>query len=64
METEDGEHQFVAQATVYACALGVALAQKAYAIHESSKNDVTPENRSTVNESSQRTINTAAWAAM
>jgi len=25
VETEDGEHQFVAQATVYACALGVAL---------------------------------------
>ncbi len=50
METEDGEHQFIAQATVDACALGVA--------------DVTPENQTTVNESSQRTVNTAAWAAM
>ncbi len=30
IETEDGGHRFVAQVTVYARALGVALAQKAY----------------------------------
>jgi hypothetical protein len=35
VETEDGGHRFVAQVTVYARALGVALAQKAYDTHES-----------------------------
>ena len=33
----DGNHRFVAQVTVYARALGVALAQKAYDTHESSE---------------------------
>ena len=37
IETEDGNHRFVAQVTVYARALGVALAQKAYDTHESSE---------------------------
>ncbi|MEB3319749.1 MAG: transposase family protein, partial [Cyanobium sp.] len=36
VEAEDGGHRFVAQVTVYARALGVALAQKAYDTHESS----------------------------
>jgi hypothetical protein len=36
-ETEDGRHRFVAQVTVYARALGVALAQKGYDTHESSE---------------------------
>ena len=37
VETEDGTHRFVAQVTVYARALGVALAQKAYDTSESSE---------------------------
>ena len=37
IETEDGNHRFVAQVTVYARALGVALAQKAYDTHETSE---------------------------
>jgi diphthamide synthase (EF-2-diphthine--ammonia ligase) len=37
VETEDGNHRFVAQVTVYARALGVALAQKTYDTHESSE---------------------------
>jgi hypothetical protein len=37
IETDDGSHRFVAQVTVYARALGVALAQKAYDNHESSE---------------------------
>jgi hypothetical protein len=37
IETEDGGHRFVAQVTVYARALGVALAQKAYDTSESSE---------------------------
>jgi hypothetical protein len=32
IQTDDGSHRFVAQVTVYACAYGVALAQKAYDI--------------------------------
>ena len=37
IETEDGSHRFVAQVTVYARALGVALAQTSYNTHESSE---------------------------
>ncbi len=37
VETEDGKHRFVAQVTVYARALGVALAQKSHDTHESSE---------------------------
>ena len=37
IETEDGNHRFVAQVTVYARALGVALDQKTYDTHESSE---------------------------
>ena len=37
IETEEGNHRFVAQVTVYARALGIALAQKAYDTHESSE---------------------------
>jgi hypothetical protein len=37
LETEDGSHRFVAQVTIYARALGVALAQKTYDNHESSE---------------------------
>jgi hypothetical protein len=37
IETEEGNHRFVAQVTVYARALGVAMAQKAYDTHESSE---------------------------
>ena len=37
VETEDGNHRFVARVTVYARALGVALAQKTYDTHESSE---------------------------
>ena len=37
VETEDGSHRFVAQVTVYARALGVALAQTSYDTHESSE---------------------------
>ncbi len=37
IETEEGNHRFVAQVTVYTRALVVALAQKAYDTHESSE---------------------------
>jgi hypothetical protein len=37
IETDDGGHRFVAQVTVYARALGVALAQKTYDTSESSE---------------------------
>lgn len=37
IETEEGNHRFVAQVTVYARALGVALARKAYDSHDSSE---------------------------
>jgi hypothetical protein len=37
IETEEGNHRFVAQVTLYARALGVALAQKTYDTHESSE---------------------------
>jgi hypothetical protein len=37
IETKEGYHRFVAQFTVYAQALGVALAQKSYDTHESSE---------------------------
>jgi hypothetical protein len=37
VEIEDGSHRFVAQVTVYARALGVALAQTTYDIAESSE---------------------------
>jgi hypothetical protein len=43
IETEDGNHRFVAQVTVYARALGVALAQKTYDTHESSEKAVLKE---------------------
>ncbi len=37
IETEDGSHRFVAQVTVYARALGVALAQTTYDTQKSSE---------------------------
>ena len=37
IETDDGNHRFVAQVTVYARALGVALSQKTYDTHDSSE---------------------------
>jgi hypothetical protein len=37
IETEDGNHRFVAQVTVYARALGIALTQKTYDTQESSE---------------------------
>jgi hypothetical protein len=37
VETEDGSHRFVAQVTVYARALGVAMAQTTYETLESSE---------------------------
>jgi hypothetical protein len=37
IDTEDGSHRFVAQVTVYARALGIALAQKTYDTHASSE---------------------------
>jgi hypothetical protein len=40
IETEDGNHPFVGQVTVYARALGVALAQKTYDTGESSERAV------------------------
>ena len=43
IETDDGNHRFVAQVTVYARALGVALAQKAYDTHESSERSALKE---------------------
>ena len=46
--TEDGQHRFVAQVTVYARALGVALAQKSYDTHESSERAALKELLSTM----------------
>ena len=43
METENGNHRFVAQVTIYARALGVALAPKAYDTDESSERDAIKE---------------------
>jgi hypothetical protein len=43
IEIEAGRHQFVAQVTVYARALGVALAQKAHDTHESCEKAVLKE---------------------
>jgi len=48
VETEDGSHRFVAQVTVYAPALGVALVQKAYDTHESSERAALKELLSTL----------------
>ncbi len=49
IETEDGNHRFVAQVTVYARALGVALAEKAYDSHDSSERTALQELLSTLN---------------
>jgi hypothetical protein len=49
IETADGNHRFVAQVTVYARALGVALAQKSYDTHESSERAALKELLSTMN---------------
>jgi hypothetical protein len=48
IETADGKHRFVAQVTVYARALGVALAQKSYDTHESSEQAALKELLSTM----------------
>ena len=48
IETEDGKHRFVAQVTLYARALGVALAQKTYDTHESSERSALRELLSTM----------------
>jgi len=48
IETADGNHRFVAQVTVYARALGVALAQKAYDTHTSSERAALKELLSTM----------------
>ncbi len=48
IETEDGNHQFVAQVTVYARALGVALAQTTYDTHVSSEKAALKELLSTL----------------
>ena len=48
VETDDGSHRFVAQVTVYARALGVALVQKAYDTGESSERKVLKELLSTL----------------
>ena len=37
IETDDGNHRFVAQVTVYARSLGVALAQKTFDTHDTSE---------------------------
>ena len=49
IEQEDGSHQFVAQVTVYARALGVALAQTTYDTGESSERAALKELLSTLN---------------
>ena len=49
IETADGNHRFVAQVTVYARALGVALVQKSYDTHESSERAALKELLSTMN---------------
>ena len=48
LEAEDGSHRFVAQVTVFARALGVALAQKTYDTHESSERAALKELLSTL----------------
>ncbi len=48
VETEDGSHRFVAQVTVYARALGVALAQTTYDTGESSERAALKELLSTL----------------
>jgi hypothetical protein len=48
LESGDGSHRFVAQVTVYARALGVALAQKAYDTGESSERAALQELLSTL----------------
>lgn len=48
IETEDGSHRFVAQVTVYARALGIALAQKTYDTHASSERTALKELLSTL----------------
>ena len=48
VEAEDGSHRFVAQVTVYARALGVALAQKAYDTGEFSERTALKELLSTL----------------
>jgi len=48
IETEDGNNRFVAQVTVYARALGVALAQTTYDTHESSEKAALKELLSTL----------------
>ena len=48
VEQEDGSHQFVAQVTVYARALGVALAQTTYDTGESSERAALKELLSTL----------------
>jgi len=48
IETEEGNHRFVAQVTVYARALGVALAQTTYDTGESSERAALKELLSTL----------------
>ena len=48
IEAEDGKHRFVAQVSVYARALGVALAQKSYDTHASSERAALKELLSTM----------------
>jgi len=48
VETEDSNHRIVAQVTIYARPLGVALAQKAYDTHESSERAALKELLSTL----------------
>ena len=48
VEAEDGSHRFVAQVTVYARALGVALAQTTYDTGESSERAALKELLSTL----------------
>jgi hypothetical protein len=48
IETDEGHHRFVAQVTVYARALGIALAQTSYDTHESSERAALKELLSTM----------------
>jgi hypothetical protein len=48
IETEDGNHRFVAQVTLYTRALGVAMAQKSYDTHETSERSALHELLSTI----------------
>jgi len=48
IETEDGKQRFVAQVTLYARALGIALSQKTYDTHESSERSALRELLSTM----------------